>query len=75
MAHYTGLIDKYRDRLPVAKDTRVISLGEGDTPLIELKNLPGLVQKKVRILAKFEGASGTGSRVELRPCTFTALKR
>lgn len=28
-----------------------------------------------RILAKFEGASGTGSRVELRLCTFTALNR
>jgi TIR domain len=27
------------------------------------------------IRARFEGASGTGSRVELRPCTFTALKR
>ena len=34
MAHYTGLIDKYRDRLPVAPDTRVISLNEGATPLI-----------------------------------------
>jgi len=61
MAHYAGLIDKYRDRLPVAKDTRVISLGEGDTPLIELKNLPGLVRKKVRILAKFDGLNPTGS--------------
>jgi TIR domain len=27
------------------------------------------------ILARFEGSSGTGSRVELRPCTFTAFKR
>ena len=34
---YTGLIDKYRDRLPVHDDTRVISLGEGNTPLIRLK--------------------------------------
>jgi threonine synthase len=61
MAHYTGLIDKYRDRLPVAPDTRVISLNEGATPLIELKNLPGLVRKKVRILAKFDGLNPTGS--------------
>ncbi len=61
MAHYTGLIDKYRDRLPVAPAARVISLNEGATPLIELKNLPGLVRKKVRILAKFEGLNPTGS--------------
>ena len=43
MKHYTGLIDKYRDRLPVAADTRAVSLNEGATPLIELKNLPALV--------------------------------
>jgi len=61
MSHYTGLIDKYRDRLPVAANTRVISLNEGATPLIELKNLPGLVRKKVRILAKFDGLNPTGS--------------
>ena len=61
MSHYTGLIDKYRDRLPVAPNARVISLGEGDTKLIELKNLPALVRKKVRILAKFDGLNPTGS--------------
>jgi len=58
---YSGLIDKYRDRLPVAPGARVISLCEGATPLIELKNLPGLVRKKVRILAKFDGLNPTGS--------------
>ena len=61
MPHYTGLIDKYRDRLPIAANTRAVSLGEGATPLIELKNLPALVRKRVRILAKFEGLNPTGS--------------
>jgi threonine synthase len=61
MAHYTGLIDKYRDRLPVAPDTSAISLNEGATPLIELRNLPSLLRKKVSIYAKFEGANPTGS--------------
>ena len=60
-SHYTGLIDKYRDRLPIAADTRAISLNEGATPLIELRNLPGLVRKKVRFFAKFEGLNPTGS--------------
>ncbi|HEY7744170.1 MAG TPA: pyridoxal-phosphate dependent enzyme, partial [Burkholderiales bacterium] len=61
MAHYTGLIDKYRDRLPVAADTRAVSLNEGATPLIALRNLPALVRKRVAIYAKFEGANPTGS--------------
>ena len=37
---YTGLIEKYRDRLPVGEKTRLISLGEGNTPLIKLENIP-----------------------------------
>jgi threonine synthase len=61
MSHYTGLIDRYRDRLPVARGTAAVSLCEGATPLIELRNLPGLVRKKARILAKFEGLNPTGS--------------
>jgi threonine synthase len=29
---YTGLIEHYRDRMPVTADTRIISLGEGRDP-------------------------------------------
>jgi threonine synthase len=58
---YRGLIEQYRDRLPVDEKTPVISLTEGNTPLIELKNLPKLVRKNVRIYAKFEGLNPTGS--------------
>ena len=61
MAHYQGLIEKYRDRLPVDEKTPVVSLNEGNTPLIELRNLPALVHRKVRIFAKFEGLNPTGS--------------
>lgn len=59
--HYTGLIERYRDRLPVGPNTPIISLGEGNTPLIELRNLPRLIRKDVRILVKFEGLNPTGS--------------
>ena len=59
--HYTGLINRYRDRLPVNADTHVISLIEGNTPLIELTNLPKKIRKNVRILVKFEGLNPTGS--------------
>jgi len=61
MQRYTGLIDKYRERLPVASDTVAVSLCEGATPLIELKNLPRLLRRKVRLYAKFEGLNPTGS--------------
>lgn len=58
---YTGLIDKYRDRLPVHDDTRIISLGEGNTPLIRLHNIPKLIGKDVDIYVKYEGLNPTGS--------------
>jgi threonine synthase len=58
---YTGLINRYRDHLPVSDDTRIISLGEGNTPLIRLKNIPKLLGKDVDIYVKYEGLNPTGS--------------
>jgi threonine synthase len=58
---YTGLIDRYRDRLPVHDDTRIISLGEGNTPLIRLHNIPRLLGREVDIYVKYEGLNPTGS--------------
>jgi len=58
---YTGLIAKYRDRLPVSDDTRLISLGEGNTPLIRLNNIPREIGKDVDIYVKYEGLNPTGS--------------
>ena len=59
--HYTGLIERYRDRLPVSKSTRIISLCEGNTPLIQLQNIPRMIGKDVDIYVKFEGLNPTGS--------------
>lgn len=61
MTRYTGLIERYRNRLPVSADTRIISLGEGNTPLIQLQNIPRLIGKDVDIYVKFEGLNPTGS--------------
>lgn len=58
---YTGLINKYRDYLPVSAETRLISLGEGNTPLIKLENIPRLIGKNVEIYVKYEGLNPTGS--------------
>jgi len=58
---YTGLIERYRDRLPVSDDTRLISLGEGNTPLIKLNNIPRQLGKQVDVYVKYEGLNPTGS--------------
>ncbi len=59
--HYTGLIDRYRDRLPVEPDTRTISLAEGNTPLIRLHNITDQLDKDVTIYVKYEGLNPTAS--------------
>lgn len=58
---YIGLIDKYRDYLPVHDDTRIISITEGNTPLIRLHNIPKLLGKNINIYVKYEGLNPTGS--------------
>ncbi len=58
---YTGLIDQYRDRLPVHDDTRIISLGEGNTPLVRLNNIPKILGKAIDVYVKYEGLNPTGS--------------
>jgi threonine synthase len=56
-----GVIDRYRNLLPVTEGTPVITLGEGSTPLIESPKLAALVGKGCRVFLKFEGANPTGS--------------
>ncbi|GIX21611.1 MAG: threonine synthase [Gammaproteobacteria bacterium] len=58
---YTGLIDRYRDRLPLPEGARAVSLGEGATPLIRLENLPRRLGLEVEWYVKFEGLNPTGS--------------
>ena len=61
MTHYRGLINRYKHRLPVSDTTPIVTLNEGDTPLIELVNLPRRLKRDVRLYAKFEGLNPTGS--------------
>ena len=58
---YTGIIERYRDRLPIHDDSRIISLGEGNTPLIKLHHIPALAGRAVDIYVKYEGLNPTGS--------------
>jgi threonine synthase len=54
-----GLIERYRDRLPLEPGDPVVSLEEGSTPLIEAPRLSERVGARVHL--KFEGANPTGS--------------
>ena len=58
---YTGLINHYRDRLPVTDDMRIISLGEGNTPLVKLENIPAEIGKDIDLYIKYEGLNPTAS--------------
>jgi len=56
---WRGIIEEYRDRLPVTATTPIISLREGGTPLVRAQVISELVDCEVWI--KVEGANPTGS--------------
>ena len=58
---YCGIIETYREMLPVSEKTPVISLCEGNTPLIALPRLSKAISPLLTIYAKFEGLNPTGS--------------
>jgi threonine synthase len=56
-----GIIHKYREYLPVTDSTPIISLYEGDTPLIEAPALAGIIHPSLKLHLKYEGMNPTGS--------------
>src|SRR5438093_6426784 len=54
-----GLIERYRDRLPVTDRTPVVTLEEGSTPLLPAPRISAL--SGVEVYLKYEGANPTGS--------------
>jgi len=54
-----GLIERYRERLPIGADDPVVSLNEGSTPLIPAPRLSERIGASAYL--KFEGANPTGS--------------
>ena len=60
MAHqWRGVIEEYRDRLPVSAKTPVVSLCEGGTPLVYACTISEMLNNEIWL--KFEGANPTGS--------------
>src|SRR6266478_5909774 len=56
-----GVIERYREFLPVSPATPIISLGEGNTPLIYSPRLSERVGRGCEVFVKNEGLNPTGS--------------
>ena len=56
-----GVIERYRDYLPVNERTPVITLQEGNTPLIEAPTIAAKIGPGYRVWLKYEGLNPTGS--------------
>ena len=59
--YYQGLINKYRKYLPVSESTPIVTLNEGNTPLIKADNLAKKIGLECNLYLKFEGCNPTGS--------------
>ena len=56
-----GVIERYREFLPVTDSTPVVSLGEGGTPLIFSPRLSEIVGRDCEVYLKYEGLNPTCS--------------
>ena len=59
MSRWTGLINHYREYLPVSDKTPVVTLYEGNTPLIPAESLNKITG--LQVFLKYEGLNPTGS--------------
>ncbi|MGH7814944.1 MAG: threonine synthase [Candidatus Binataceae bacterium] len=58
---WPGLIEHYRRFLPVTDSTPVVTLNEGNTPLIEAPAIAERLGLNIKLYLKFDGANPTGS--------------
>src|SRR5579875_27999 len=61
LTRWPGLIEHYRRFLPVPADMPVVTLNEGNTPLIEAPGLAERMGVGLKVYLKFEGVNPTGS--------------
>ncbi|HEU0069644.1 MAG TPA: threonine synthase [Nitrospiraceae bacterium] len=61
MNRWRGVIEEYRKFLPVTERTPVVTLGEGNTPLIRATRLAKQIAPGIDLYLKFEGMNPTGS--------------
>jgi threonine synthase len=58
---WQGLIETYRSYLPVSDRTPVVTLLEGNTPLIPAPAIAAQIGKQVQVWVKYDGLNPTGS--------------
>ena len=58
---WPGLIETYRQYLPVSDSTPVVTLHEGNTPLIAVPSIASRIGKSVQVFIKYDGLNPTGS--------------
>jgi threonine synthase len=61
LTRWPGLIDHYRRFLPVTDKTPVVTLNEGNTPLVESPQIADRLGPGIKLYLKCEGANPTGS--------------
>lgn len=59
--NWKGLIETYRSYLPVTENTPVITLHEGNTPLIPVPTIAEIIGRNVQVFVKYDGLNPTGS--------------
>jgi threonine synthase len=58
---WRGIIEEYREFLPVNDKTPIVTLKEGNTPILRAENLKKKLGINLEIYFKFDGANPTGS--------------
>ncbi len=59
--NWPGLIEAYRPFLPVSQGTPVVTLKEGNTPLIPVPTIAQEIGRGVQVFVKYDGLNPTGS--------------
>ena len=59
--NWQGLIETYRSYLPVSEATPVVTLLEGNTPLIPAPGIAAKIGRGVKVYVKYDGLNPTGS--------------
>jgi threonine synthase len=70
MPLWRGVIEEYRDHLPVTDSTPIVTLQEGGTPLVKADSLSARTGLDVHL--KYEGANPTGSFKDRGMCVAIA---
>jgi len=56
-----GVIERYKEYLPITEKTPIITLNEGNTPLIRAYHIESILGSEIQVFLKFEGLNPTAS--------------